>query len=89
MNNNFDNIVEAVNCEIINVKLMLQKDEPIILEEFHCYIEEALIEEDKLACLHYNREHIQQLMLSPPDSIMVARQAIPAMMNLLHNRSLV
>lgn len=84
-NNNFDLVVEAVNREIINTSLLRQGDEPILSIEVHRYIEECLTEEDKLACLHYNRGHVQQLMLCNPESIMVARQAIPTMMNLLHN----
>jgi len=49
MTNNFNNIVEEVNREIINNSLVHQEGEPILSIDVHQYIQESLNEEDKLA----------------------------------------
>ena len=64
----------------------MKGDEPIILTEVINYIEESLTNENKLAYHHYLCGHVNQLMMCNPDSIMVACQAVSAMLNLLkHN----
>ena len=58
MANNFNNIVEEVNRDIINNSLVHQEGEPILSIDVHQNIQESLTDEDKLACLYYNRGHV-------------------------------
>ena len=87
-NNNFQNVVDAVNCEIINRSLERNKEDAIFSVEIINYINESLIEKDKRACLLYNRGQVAELMACNPESVMIACRAIPAMMNILRNSTL-
>ena len=82
-NHNFNEMIDKVICDIIKNSLLLQEDELIISVEAINYIEESLTDEDKLAYHHYFCRHVNQLMMCNSDSIMVACQAILAMINLL------
>ena len=84
---NFERVIEEVNRDIVNHSLTFQEGDHIMSVDVHNYIETFLTDEDKLACLHYNRGHVRQLMMCHPESVMVARQAVPAMMNLLRNNN--
>ena len=59
----------------------MQEREPILSVKINNSIKESLNDEDKLACHHYLYGHMNQLMMCNLDSIIVARQAVLAMLN--------
>ena len=81
-NHNFNKIIDEVNCKIVINSFFIQEDEPIILEEVINHIKKSFTNQDKLAYHHYLYGHVNLSIMFNPDSIMVACQAVPAILNL-------
>ena len=71
-NFNFQKNNVAVNCLILLAYLLYKEGEPFLSEAVKNYINNLLNKENKAFFMHFLRLHIDQLMLQPGPSIMIA-----------------
>ena len=62
-NFNFQGNNKAVNCQIILSYLLHKEGEPILSESVDNYINNLLTEDDKVACMHFLRRHVDHLCI--------------------------